>query len=434
MKLSGLIFDWDGTLANTLPVCFAAFRRALGEFTGKYYTDSDIEKLFGPSEDGCIRLAVGDAWKEAFDVYLDEYDRIHSLCTEPAPGMIEALIALRNAGVKLAIVTGKSKASADISLRKLSMSHLFDSIEAGSMEGCFKSVSISKVLEEWGIPASEVAYVGDMVADVRESKMVGVLPLAAAWFDTIHHEEVLKSGPAAMFASVDEMMHWLQTYTDLDEHIVCSEALPDTDAKWPSWAQQLDAIAQNGLTFAVNEYDTERYKKLREIAAEIVSAQVGVASSAVMDAFMHQAGYETPKVDVRGIVFKDDKILMVREISDEGRWTVPGGWADVGDSPSSAVEREIWEESGYEAKAVKVLAVYDRNKHGHIPHIHHIYKLFFLCELTGGEAKTSIETSEVQFFAENDLPDYLSVGRITAAQISRFFEHHRNPSMPTDFD
>jgi phosphoglycolate phosphatase-like HAD superfamily hydrolase/ADP-ribose pyrophosphatase YjhB (NUDIX family) len=433
MKLSGLIFDWDGTLADTLPVCFAAFRRALGEFTGKYYKNSDVEKLFGPSEDGCIKLAVGDRWQEAFDLYLEEYEHVHALCPEPAPGILQALDTLKKAGIKLAIVTGKSRPSADISLRRLSMAEMFDAIETGSMDGCFKAESIAKILDEWKVPASEVAYVGDMVADVLESRKVGVLPLTAAWFDTVHHDEVLQTKPEAIFKSVDEMMDWLQRNTDFNSAATPAGETP-SENRWTDWAQRIEAIAQNGLTFAANEYDSARYAKLREIAAEIVSAHTDIRPTEAIEIFKHEAGYTTPKVDVRGIVFRDDEILMVREISDEGRWTVPGGWADIGDSPSSAVEREIWEESGYEARATKVLAVYDRNKHGHIPHMHHIYKLFFLCELTGGEPKTSVETSEIRFFKESEIPENLSVGRITRNQIMRFFEHHRNPSMQTDFD
>jgi ADP-ribose pyrophosphatase YjhB (NUDIX family) len=148
--------------------------------------------------------------------------------------------------------------------------------------------------------------------------------------------------------------------------------------------------------------------------------------------FSDQAGYATPKVDVRGAVFRDDAILLVRERSDGG-WTLPGGWADVGDSPAAAVEREIAEESGYQARAVRLLAFYDRNKHGHPPYAFHAYKVFFLCELTGGEAQPGGETSEVGFFREDALPE-LSLTRVVPAQIARLFAHYRHPDWPADFD
>jgi len=204
------------------------------------------------------------------------------------------------------------------------------------------------------------------------------------------------------------------------------------DPKWLDWATRLQAIAQTGLTFAHDPYDVERYEALREIAAEMLSAGSDAELSYIRGLFAEQAGYATPKVDVRGAVFRDDAILLVKERSDGG-WTLPGGWADVGDAPSLAVEREIAEESGYQARAVKLLAFYDRNQHGHPPYPFHAYKVFFLCELTGGAAQPSGETSEVGFFHEDALPE-LSLTRTVPSQIARLFEHYRHPEWPTDFD
>jgi len=202
--------------------------------------------------------------------------------------------------------------------------------------------------------------------------------------------------------------------------------------KWLDWGLKLQGIAQNGLTYCDNQYEIERYEKLREIAAEIMAEYGGVSRDEVMDYFMAESGYATPKVDVRGVVFKDDKILLVKERVDGG-WTLPGGWSDIGDTPSHAVEREIFEESGFITKASKVLAVYDRNKHPHPPMVQHIYKLFILCELQGGEATTSFETTDVGWFSEDAIPP-LSIARTTEQQIARFYEHHRNLDLPTDFD
>lgn len=143
----------------------------------------------------------------------------------------------------------------------------------------------------------------------------------------------------------------------------------------------------------------------------------------------------TPKVDVRGVVFNDNgEVLLVKELLDEGRWTLPGGWADPNEPPSVATVREIREESGYETRAIKVLAVYDRDTQMHAPHIFSIYKLFFRCELMGGTPTTSIETGGVGWFTEDALPQDLSFGRTTHAQLQRFFEHYRIPDLPTDFD
>jgi ADP-ribose pyrophosphatase YjhB (NUDIX family) len=202
--------------------------------------------------------------------------------------------------------------------------------------------------------------------------------------------------------------------------------------KWLELAQKLQSIAQSGLFYSDNPFEIERYKQIMEIAEEMISMQTGFDKDKIDHLFMSEAGHSTPKVDVRGVVFKDGKILLVKEKVD-GKWTVPGGWADVGFSPSENAEREVFEESGYKVRAKKVLAVYDRNKQGHTPYIFHLYKIFFLCEIVGGESKTSYETDDVGFFDLNELPP-LSTGRITQKQIERFFEHYRNPDLPTDFD
>ncbi|MBM4175083.1 MAG: NUDIX hydrolase [Ignavibacteria bacterium] len=202
--------------------------------------------------------------------------------------------------------------------------------------------------------------------------------------------------------------------------------------KWLEWSQKLQSLAQCGLNYTDNEFEIERYNLIQEIASEMISYQSGADKSEINKFFASEMGHSTPKVDVRGIVFKGDEILLVKEKAD-GKWTVPGGWADVGSTPSENVEREIFEESGYRVKTKKVLAVYDRNKQGHTPFIYHLYKIFFLCEIIGGDAKRGIETDEVEFFAEDQLPE-LSTGRITEKQISRFFEHLRYPDLSTDFD
>jgi ADP-ribose pyrophosphatase YjhB (NUDIX family) len=200
-----------------------------------------------------------------------------------------------------------------------------------------------------------------------------------------------------------------------------------------TWARQLQAIAQNGLTYALNSYDTERYEQIRKIAAEMMALSApAVPSANIVEFFSREAGHATPKVDVRAGVFKDDRILLVREISDGG-WTLPGGWADVGDSPSSAAVREVKEESGYDVKAVKVVAAIDRDRHPHPPIPFHAYKLFFLCELLGGTAAVSNETDGVEFFAENKLPN-LSLTRTLPEQIGMMFRHFREPGLPTEYD
>jgi ADP-ribose pyrophosphatase YjhB (NUDIX family) len=206
------------------------------------------------------------------------------------------------------------------------------------------------------------------------------------------------------------------------------------EPQWIVWAKALRSLAQAGLTYGESPFDHERYRKIQAIAAKMMAMGTEVETDEALDLFQRERGYETPKIDVRGVVFKEGKVLLVRELLDNGRWTLPGGWADVNDRPSEAVEREVWEESGYRVRAAKLLAVYDRRLHGHRPpHPFGIYKLFFRCRLLRGAPIRSIETAEAQFFAEDEIPE-LSMARTTPVEIARFFEHARHPEWPADFD
>lgn len=197
-------------------------------------------------------------------------------------------------------------------------------------------------------------------------------------------------------------------------------------------ARRLLALSQTGLHFTAEEYDRERYREIGDIAAQMLADEAGVDAERIRRAWFVEDGYATPKIDVRGVIFRDTKVLLVQERSD-GLWTVPGGWADVNEGPRRAVEKEIEQESGYVARAVKVAAVYDRNAHDHPPSLLHAWKVFFICEITSGEPRTSYETTAVDFFPLDALPP-LSTGRSTAAQIQRMFRHHLDRGLATEFD
>ncbi len=200
-------------------------------------------------------------------------------------------------------------------------------------------------------------------------------------------------------------------------------------------ATRLNAIAQNGLTFSENPFDKERYIEIQQIAAELTANHSRYQQQEILNTFHLEKGYATPKLDVRGCVFRDDKILLVRESAD-GLWTLPGGFAEFNYSPAESVVKEVEEESGFLTRATKLLALYDKLKHPHPLAYPHIYKMFILCEIIGGEAKTSIETSEVQFFHRDKLPleNEFSAPRVLLQQIQRMFLHYDNPDWLADFD
>ena len=199
--------------------------------------------------------------------------------------------------------------------------------------------------------------------------------------------------------------------------------------------QRLAALSQTGLAFAASPFDIQRYEEVGEIAAELASHGEPDALR-VAAIFRTDDGYVTPKMIVRSAVFSSIEggphILMVKETAD-GRWTLPGGWIDVGESPAYAAEREVLEETGMNVTAEKLAAVFDKRRHDHPPAPHHAYLLFFLCRLVGGSLTPSMETSEVSWFPADRLPE-LSTGRATANQIKRMFDHFVDPTLPTDFD
>lgn len=200
-----------------------------------------------------------------------------------------------------------------------------------------------------------------------------------------------------------------------------------------NWAQRLQAIAQSGLAYTNNPFDQGRYLEIEAIAAELMAQATDTPVKEVAAIFEAQSGYATPKIDVRGVVFKNEKILLVRELLDGGRWTLPGGWADINEPPSYAVEREVREEAGMIVHACKLAAVFDRNKHGHPAYPFHTYKMFVLCDLIAEATPDPVETADPTFFTLKNLPE-LSVSRVTAEEIKRMFDHLHDPALPTDFD
>ena len=207
-----------------------------------------------------------------------------------------------------------------------------------------------------------------------------------------------------------------------------------TTPEWLKIARELHTMSQVGLEHAQNGFETERYERLRELAAEIVSKQSTLSEEEVQESFAMQPGYITPKIDVRAAVIRDGEILLVKEVND-GRWSLPGGWADVGDTPSEAIIREVHEESGFDVRVLSVVGVYDANR---VPDekwmpFYHAYKLLFLCEIEGGKIRTSHETPDVGFFAQDELPP-LSIYRTNQGIIEDAFAQAEDPSKETVFE
>ena len=206
---------------------------------------------------------------------------------------------------------------------------------------------------------------------------------------------------------------------------------PASHPEWLAWAREIQSLCQTGLAFCLTGYDRHRYTRIMEIAAEIVASHSTLERDPVLAAFLRQPGYATPKIDVRGAVVRGGKILLVQERADE-KWCLPGGWADVGDVPSAMVIREVFEESGINAVARKVVGIYDANRVGALEFFH-AFKIVFLCDDLGGELRGSDETLDARFFDFTGLP-VLSSPRTDPRHLEEIRAHLGDPARPAAFD
>lgn len=203
-RSKGIIFDLDGTLADTLPLCVFAFQEALENVTGKRPTVAEVEAYFGYSEEGIAKNLLPDNWSSYLDEFVDIYRKHHHMCDELFDGMRELLGYLKSKNVKMAMVTGKGPQTAEITLDEMKLREYFEYVETGSPKGSVKPECISRILDKWQVPASEIFYIGDSVTDIKDSKIAGVKPIAAAWATTAKPDLLLKHEPHLIFHKVDE--------------------------------------------------------------------------------------------------------------------------------------------------------------------------------------------------------------------------------------
>lgn len=202
--------------------------------------------------------------------------------------------------------------------------------------------------------------------------------------------------------------------------------------KWLKWAIEIQSLSQIGLTYTKDVYDRERYQRLREISAEMLAKKTEVSIEKVKDLFCHETGYQTPKLDTRAAIFRNNKILLVHE--NNGTWSLPGGWCDVLESVKSNTEKEVREETGLNVKAVKIISIQDRNKHNKPVYAYGVYKIFVLCEVINGNFVENIETTEIRYFSLQDLPHNLAEEKTNKEQIEMCFKAYLNENWQTQFD
>lgn len=213
-KIKGIIFDLDGTLADTLPLCIKSFQLAFEEITGIKYPESRIIQFFGQTEEGITKSIEPDRWQECFDAYIRIYKENHHLCPAIFDGTREILDFLKENNYKIAMVTGKGKPSADITLDYFGIKNYFEYIETGSAEGVIKDKCITKILNCWQIPANQTAYIGDQPSDITCSKKAGVIPIAVTWASTTNTELLEKENPYKIFSKIEDFKDWLEQITE----------------------------------------------------------------------------------------------------------------------------------------------------------------------------------------------------------------------------
>ena len=201
--------------------------------------------------------------------------------------------------------------------------------------------------------------------------------------------------------------------------------------EWLEWAKELQFIAQAGLTYSKDAFDIERFERIREISAEIVSRQTGLPLEKVKDLFCNEEGFQTPKLDTRAAIFKANRILLVKEKN--GTWSLPGGWVDVNQTIKSNTIKEVKEEAGLDVKATRIIAVQDRNLHNLPPYAYNVCKVFVLCEAQGGDFQPNIETIESGYFSLDEIPP-LAEEKNNKEQIEMCFAAYRDKDWVVQFD
>ena len=202
--------------------------------------------------------------------------------------------------------------------------------------------------------------------------------------------------------------------------------------KWLKWAIEIQSLAQAGLTYTDNVYDIERYERLREIATEIIEEKSNISLEKVKDLFCNENGYQTPKIDTRAAIFKDEKILLTHE--NNGTWSLPGGWCDILESVASNTIKEVKEETGLDVETIKIIAVQDRNKHNKPIYAYGVCKIFVLCNVIGGEFIENIETTEIKYFSLDKIPNNLAEEKTNNEQIEMCFKAYKDEKWQTQFD
>lgn len=415
MKYTHIVFDVDGTLIDSEKAVLKSLQKTIEE-EGINKSLDELKFALGiPGKDALSILGieeleiVEEKWNENLLEYSDEIILFK--------GIKQVIQELKCKNVNLGIITSKTRKEYETDFIKFGLDPYFDLVICAddttkhkpNKEPMEKYIEITKASKE------QTIYIGDSIYDMQCSKDAGVDFALALW--GANDTEKIKS------------TYNLKTPKNILDIITKSD---ENKMEWLDWAIELQHLAQVGLAYSKDPYDIERFKMVRHISAEIISSKTELNFDKVNDLFCNETGFQTPKLDTRAAIFKDNKILLVKEII-TNNWSLPGGWVDVNQSIYSNTVKEVKEEAGLDVIPDKLIAIQDRNKHNIPRYAYGVCKVFVLCKALSGEFKENIETSESRFFCLNELPE-LDMAKNTEEQIKMCFLAAKDPNWQTIFD
>lgn len=404
-----IIFDLDGTLINTEEFVLSSLRDTVNAMKEKKVENEDLTPFLGVVSTKALKQLnikevekAQELWHKNQQKYADSirlFDTIENVLDD-----------LKTKGYQLGIVTNKTRKEFKKDFAPFHLSHLFDQIICSDDIDNPKPHPdpLLKYLENARINREDALYIGDTIYDYQAAKRAGI-PFGLAVWGSPSIKNIYAD---YFFKTPKEVPYTLSVLKNKKE-----------DRPWVKHAMELQSLAQSGLAYSENSYDIERFERIREISAEMISRGSGYPKEYVKAIFCNEYGYQTPKLATRAAIFDKNKILLVKE--NNGTWALPGGWVDVYESLTSNTVKEVKEEAGLEVAPVKLIALHDRNQHNIPKYAHGVSIAFFHCKTIGGEFQKNIETIDSRYFKMDELP-HLAEEKNTAEQIKMCFEASRH--------
>lgn len=415
--VKSVVFDIDGTLLDTEHAVLCSLRDTILEYKGKDVELSELKFALGiPGEVTLKRIGITNtlAANQTWNNYMAKYSHTIKLFE----GIESVIQELKSQGYKLGIITSKSRNEYNNDFIPFGLNDYFDTVICVDDSERPKPYPdpMLKYLELSGAKKEETIYIGDTIYDMQCASEAGVDFGVALWgcnsVEDIH--------ATYYFSSPKDVLY----------NLLINKNKP-SELPWVKLAMELQFLAQGGLAYTKDSFDMERFERIREISAEMISLGSGYSLSHVKNVFCNETGFQTPKLDTRAAIFRDNKILLVKEKN--ARWSLPGGWVDVNESIKSNTIKEVKEEAGLDVVPIKLIAIQDRNLHNAPLYAYGVAKAFVLCEIVGGNFTPNIETSESSYFSLDKLPP-LAKEKNTSEQIKLCFDAYYSSNWTTIFD